>query len=158
MFWTQLIKPIFAIRNKKAWILFISNKIYFKLLIPPGLIHFLHFSAMHNTVCPLSPFISWNGSYGWKTCLLALNRQLDLSMRPAATFNLTPYSMLCSLIIFWGHFICLPYYFSQAFELLRRAQHWSHTAQGMVPSKFSIFYLSLCECAESAPSLGWEDC
>ena len=62
-------------------------------------VHFQHLSAMHLTVCPMSPSkLLWNGSYGWKTYLVALIRYLVYKfLRPAATFNLTPYSMLCNL-------------------------------------------------------------
>jgi len=54
---------------------------------------------MHLTVCPMSPFKVFMKWFLWlETYLVALIRYLVYKfLRPAATFNLTPYSMLCNL-------------------------------------------------------------
>ena len=77
---------------------------YLLIYVTLNPVHFQHLSAMHLTVCQMSPSkFLWNGSYGWKTYLVDFIRYLVYKfLRPAATFNLTPYSMLCNLIFLSG--------------------------------------------------------
>ena len=77
-------------------------------------------------------------------------------LRPAATFNLTPYSMLCNLNFLSGViYTSLPIFTSLRIARVNTALLAHNPRDGTWQT---LYYLSLCECAESAPSLRWEYC